>query len=467
MANEALKQELANLDEIDSKLTELETKKQELETAKAAAIAAKSYTPPVVGGSSNSIEAMTLRSFGVSHPGQLLKIDTSAPQYAHVPVEHKHVAINFKKSFEVGRFSAQIFNGEPLDLIGDNEKKDRAGRVKSILETRWGKEVLAPAIKAFGTGVSGGGAEWVPTGMAANYIPEFNLEHLIEKQFVQVPMPTNPFDMPKINSGTKARIATQGAAMTGGQFSTAKITLSATKLAEYYELPEELDEDSAPDFLLAARAEVMEAQIKASESAIINGDDDGTHIDSDTQAGAADLAEKAWKGLRRQALANSATVTFANATVTEAKLASMFALGGKFFTDPNGQIIIVGPNVIQQILTLPSVVTVDKMGPNATVLKGQLGSYQGRPIIVSQHMREDLNASGVYDGITLDRASIVLVNAKRFMFGQRRPIMIKVQQDLAYQDRWLVASYRRAAFNGHAQSASEKSVVLGINIAKL
>jgi len=39
-----------------------------------------------------------------------------------------------------------------------------------------------------------------------------------------------------------------------------------------------------------------------------------------------------------------------------------------------------------------------------------------------------------------------------------------VQQDLPAYDRWLMASYQRKDFVGHAQSAAEVSAVYGYNV---
>lgn len=441
-----------------------ESKAQTLEDEKATWISSKGYTP--AGNRSDSDESRALRYFGCSHPKQLLDVNTADEKFSRVPGELKHLVMNFKKAIDVGRFISQRFRGDALDHVGETEAQDRVAPCRAILETNWGKNVIAPAIKAFGSTVSGGGDEWVPTASSSSYIPEWELEKALESKFLLVNMPTNPFDMPKISGVTKARIATENTAMTGANFTSDKISMSCQKLSEYYIIPEELSEDSAPDFLAAGRDEVVEAQKRAAESAIISGDDDGTHIDSDTQAGAADLAEKAWSGLRKLALANSATISFTGAGITEAKLSSMRAKGGKFFVDPANLLWVVGPNAYIQMLSLPNVATLDKFGPHASIISGSLGSYQGISIISSGQYREDLNATGVYDGITTNLTSVLLVNKKRFYMGQRRPIKVKLMPDLPSQDRWLLASYRRVTFKGHTQSAGEMSVVYGINIAK-
>jgi hypothetical protein len=81
-------------------------------------------------------------------------------------------------------------------------------------------------------------------------------------------------------------------------------------------------------------------------------------------------------------------------------------------------------------------------------------------------MRENLNATGVYDGVTTNRAAMLCVNKTRWFLGQRRPIQVKLMMDLPYHDRWLIASYRRVGFVGFPQGADEVSVAYGYNIAK-
>ncbi len=421
----------------------------------------------VVGNRSDSDEARLMRYFGVSHPKKLLEINVADQKFRGVPEDLKYLAIDFKKSIDIARMTAQMFHGAPLDDVRSDENSPAS--VKNILDTYYGKNVLAPKLKAFGTGVSGGGQEWVPTGMSQNYIEEYLLERVLEQRFKVINMPTNPYDQPVISAGTKARKATEGVIGTAQNLSTDKLTMSATKLYQYSELPEELNEDSAADILSAARADVIMAQKNAVESAIISGDADGTHIDSDFQAAGADIAEKIWSGLRREALLNSAngsTYDFLNAVLDDTKLGVMRTRLGKFGVNPKELAWIAGPVGYAQMTRLSNVVTIDKMGPLATIHSGTLGYYNGSPIVVSEYVREDINATGVYDGVTDTRMGILLVNLSRWYIGNRRPIQVKVMMDLPYHDRWLIASYRRVAFKGFTQGAVEKGVVYGYNIAK-
>lgn len=422
--------------------------------------------PSQLGGASDEVKAM--RAFGCSNFGQLMTLNTGLPKFKNVPPYYRHLVMQAKQAADVARWVAQFYHNGQQDRIGKSENQDYFARVKNILDTRYGKEELAPRIKAFTSTGSGTGDEWVPTLMSSSYVEEYELVNAVEDKFQVQKMPSNPYDLPVQSGVKKARIIGENALITDTTFTTGKITFTATKLGEHHILPEEMTEDSAPDIMAAAREHVIRSQIRAVESALLNGDNDGTHIDSDTQAGAADLAEKAWKGLRRQALANSAngaTTDFSNAAVTASNLSTQRARMKKFGSNVNELIWIAGPQVYVQFQNLTNVSTVDKFGPLATVLRGELAAYQGIPIINSEHLREDLNASGVYDGTTTNRAGLLLVNLNRWYVGIRRPIMVKAMVDLPYYDRFLLASYQRKDFQGHAQGATEVSVSYGYNIA--
>lgn len=461
LTKEQASQLTKQVSELDSRLKTAEQENAELKKKAADAF----YAPRAQSSDSDERKAMSY--FGVNNVKSLLEVNTSLPRFQHVPMQFKHLVKELKNTVDTARFVAQHFHGGERDFIGKTEKQDRVAVLKNLVTTNYGRNELAARLKAFGSTVSGGGDEWVPTLISSSYIDEFELEKKVEGRMVQVDCPSSPYEMPVKSGVTKARKIAENTAMTDASFTTSKLTFTAKKIGEYFIIPEELDEDSAVSFIPMARDELIRAHMRAVESAIINGDDDGTHIDSDTQALGADVAEKLWKGLRRQAIANSAnggTQAFGAAALTKANLSAMRANGGKYFVDPSQCLWICGPQVNQQFLSLDEVSTVDKFGPQATVLRGALAAYFGIPIVVSEHMRETLNATGVYDGVTTDRAGVLLVNERRWYVGRRRPIKMMISQDLPMHDRQLLAAYQRKDFQGHAQSANEVSVVYGVNI---
>jgi hypothetical protein len=94
-----------------------------------------------------------------------------------------------------------------------------------------------------------------------------------------------------------------------------------------------------------------------------------------------------------------------------------------------------------------------------------LAAFRGIEVGISEFLRDDLSASGVNTGAgPNDKSTVLLFNKRRFYWGRRRPIRVRVQMDLPDQDRWLLASYQRLDFQGHPQSATEVSVVVGVDV---
>lgn len=412
-----------------------------------------------------SDEKRLLNSFGVNSVKGLIETNIAAPKFAHVDPAMKSAALALKSDIDCARFAAQIFEGASLD------GETRTARV-DMLKGAYAKNVdLASRLKAFGSTETGAGDEWVPTLISQSYIEEFHLEQKLSKYFKSVPMASSPFQLPVQTDSNKARLVGESVENTASQFGTEILEFDAKKASTYYVLPEELNEDSAPAILQLARQEVVSSVTRAIESAIINGDTTATHMDSDVTG--ADF-DKAWDGLRKVALDAGSTVDFAGAGLTKAGLNAMRKMMGKYGVNPAKLAWIMGPSAYAQAQALDIVETLEKFGSNATVLSGALGTYNGISVCVSEWVREDLNASGVYDGTTATMAGIHLVNIDRFMMGMRRPIRVRVAQDpRAEYDRYQLVSYTRQAFTGHKQAgesyasgtvSKERSSVMGINL---
>lgn len=444
---------------LEARVAKAEDAAKAAEADKAAAIAAGARG---TAGTSGSDEQRALRYFGARSVKDLLEVNTAAPRFANVPPELRMLVKNLKEDFDVSRLMQQLYHGEARD------SGETMGHVKGILDGNFfAKQVLAPKLKAFGSTVSGAGDEWVPTMVSSQYLEEFELDRQVLEQFKALNMPSSPFDVPVQKDVTIARRQVESCDpadnISGANFGTDKITLQAQKLVEYMCLPEELNEDSAPQILALVRSEVSTAQARAWETAIMNGDDSGTHMDADV-TGVVD-ARTAWKGLRKLALANSATVNFSAAAVTVANLRAMRTLMGKFGVGERNLTWIVSGKIYNQFLALPEVSTVEKFGPMATILRGSLAALDGIPIVISEYARDDLAATGVNTAPSDAFSCVTLVNRSRFYWGTRRPLKVRATMDPTPPgDRWLLASWWRGDFKGHVQSAAEKSVVLGRNV---
>ena len=449
---------------IKDRISKIEAKQKEYEQKAADLLTGRGNAPDIwVPGQtrSNSYEQKMLSAFGAKSLPDLLTKNAGAVKFNDVNVGLRTNLLQLKEAMDISRYIAQIFYGDALDK---GEVLNPAS-CKNMLSSYYARDVLVPILRAFGTGVAGEGQDWVPTGISTQYVEEFELEKRVASAFKDMPMPTNPWKLSVQENVTTARIATEGSALSSNNFGTATIDFDATKLGEFYALPEELNEDSAPAILSIARAEVVEAQVRAREDIILNGDDSVAHMDSDITA--ADDAKKVAKGLRKLGLDNTANggdLDFSAAAVTKANLDAMRTQMAKFGVAVRDLAYIFGPTGYNQAVQIDEVTTQEKFGNNATILTGTLAAFRGIPVMVSDFIREDLAATGVHDGVTTDKTVCHIVNMKRFWVGMRRPIRSRVMMDLPDQDRWLLASYSRIDFKGHAQSASETSTVVGRNI---
>jgi HK97 family phage major capsid protein len=279
-------------------------------------------------------------------------------------------------------------------------------------------------------------------------------------------MPTNPFKLPIDGADAVAYLTAESTSDTATKITastpgTNNVTFDAVKLACRVLVSTELEEDSVVAILPLLRDKIVQALAEAQENATINGDTDGTHMDSDVTA-ATDV-RKAWDGYRKLAL-GAAKVDCSTFSITN--LRAIRTAMGKYGVNPSNLAWIAGISVFNKMLGLDEVMTVDKYGPGATILTGELAKLDGIPIIVSEFIREDLNASGVYDGVTTDTTVVPLVYRSGFLYGDRRSITLKVSQELYMEtDQDVAIATQRLDFQPVLDAASEPVVGLGYNIS--
>jgi HK97 family phage major capsid protein len=317
---------------------------------------------------------------------------------------------------------------------------------------------------------AGYGAEWIPTGFSADLVDRVNLELKVASLFNRITMPQDPFTLPIKSTGatvyklgesqTEHESATK---ITKTEVTTTNVTLASTKLGARVNFSEELSEDSIVPILPMLRAELARSMAEGIENTIINGDTTALHQDSDVTA-STDV-RKSWKGLRK--LTNSGGKV-SLATFNLENLRSIRTAMGKYGVSPSKLAIVTGISGYIQLLGIKDssgnvvVTTIDKYGPNATIVTGELAKIDGIPIIVSEHVRENLNASGVYDGTTTTKTILLLVYRDALLIGDRRTFTLKTDEDIETDQTILVAT-QRLDFQPRLVT-TEKFIGLGYNI---
>lgn len=329
---------------------------------------------------------------------------------------------------------------------------------------RWNR-----VLRAMDTDTSSEGIEWIPTGVGASLHEKVRASGKIAPLFQRINLPTNPWKWPlegadatayrvaepTSDTATKVTVSTPG---TGAATFDAEIFGARTLFSR------SLEADSAIAILPYVQRKLVQAFVDAEEKAILDGDTDGTHQDTDANSTGATDARWAWDGLRKRALANAGSN--GNGALTVALLAGIRAAMGKYGLNPAEAAFIIGVSSFYDIISDSNVLTVDKLGPSATILNGQLASVYGIPIIVSEHVRENLNASGVHDAITTTKTYAMVVNRMEWVMGGRTPLALETD-DSIYRETYqrVVVGFMREDFqNVNADGSSAGDTAISYNI---
>ncbi len=312
---------------------------------------------------------------------------------------------------------------------------------------------LNAAIKALTSTGSGTGDELVPTGMASQLWNDFFLASRVVSTMQRIDMPTNPFDVPLGLGNVTWRKGTENTATTGSDPGTAKSTLTATELITEQNWSYTLDEDAAIAMAPAIRGRLAQSGAEVMDAFALNADatnaatgninlddadpDDASYYLSDGQDGLRHLwlIDNTGQGI------NAGGDALADADFTGALVKL-----GKYAVDP-AQVVAVcdASTYLNGFLTLTNVVTVDKFGPSAVVLTGQLAAYRGVPIIVSASSpltEADGKASTTAGNNTLGQ--VTLFNRMGWYAGFHRDLMIETDRDIQKRMYIMVTSMRQA-----------------------
>lgn len=330
--------------------------------------------------------------------------------------------------------------------------------------------------KAINVTTTAQGLELVPTELAANILEQIEVGQVVPSLFETIPMPTNPFKMPVETGEEDAFIITETTADNPANSDrveaqtppSSNMTFDATGIGSRTRVSYQATEDAIIALLPWITKRIIKGNRKGLERAIISGDTSATHQDSDTHAGSAKLPEKAWFGLRYYGLNAAGTpVDFANGDPTKALLGDIMLLANEYAAMPNDMVWLVGPKGYTKMrLADIDVFTLEKYGAGAVVRTGELGQWGGSSIIVSRYARENLNATGVYDGVTTNRAAIHYINTQGFLIGDRRSVLTEVDKDIETQQMMVVTS-RNIDFKApwDPTSASYPMVSTGYNLS--
>lgn len=326
--------------------------------------------------------------------------------------------------------------------------------------------------KALDTATGAQGGDWVPTNFSSELFEFVQLEAKVPSLFRTIAMPSNPYKIPvglaRINTYKQAEQTAdtgQTKITVGDGSNIGNATLTAVGHAARVLTSAEFDEDSIVPVLPWLVRDIAKSLAEGREDFILNGDTAGTHEDSDIGAGSADARRRIALGLRASANDGGATYKLDMATFSLANLRALRLKMGKYGVNPSDMAIIVGPTGYSKLLGLTEVITMQNFGNNGTVMTGSLGSIDGMPVIVSGQVRENLNASGVYDGTTTTKTVLYMVYRPGWVIGERRAASsVKVYNELySESDQIALIAKERVTFKDLL--SGQVDIGLGYNIA--
>jgi HK97 family phage major capsid protein len=347
----------------------------------------------------------------------------------------------------------QTLKGEKVDEVLTKSFNEGLRQARLVTQARY--TGIDSVIRALSTTGSAAGAEFLPTDFSPELVAQFRQALVTSSLFRHIPMPTKSYTLPVQGSPATAYLVPENTGNTGQTAisastpGTANVTFTAHDLGALTYVSNDETEDSIIPMVPFIQENLIRGLAEGIEQAIINGDTTATHQDSDVTASSD--SRKAWKGLRKYALANNYKVDIS--TFSLSTMRSMRKSMGKYGSNTDRLAWIVSNSAYNQMLSFAQVETMEKFGGAATVVNGTLERIDGIPVFVSPFMRQDLNASGVYDGTTTTKTGILLVHRDAFLVGNRQEMR-----------QWKLVADMRLDFEPTYDITANPTVVFGYNL---
>lgn len=324
---------------------------------------------------------------------------------------------------------------------------------------------------------SGVGGEWIPDEFRTELYQTFQVPRGLRALLPSVQMERETLLIPKLSRGGRPYIkgvATDDLAKyQASTIETAQKTVRAKGLATLMNIDDAAGEDSAFAIIPALSRQIAQDLEDAFEDCMINGDTAATHQDDIAnwnvreRWGASGLGgssdhRRLFLGMRAASFDKGSTVDIGGTAMTFAEFMSVVSQLGELAV--GNKVCVVSPEaLVANFLQLDQVVTLEKFGPQATILTGELARLAGIPIVMSRFMSADLKGTtGLYDNATKDSTGFLVFNTDSWYQYLRRQITIESDKDIASGAIQLVSTMRAVMDSPDADAL--KNVAFGFNL---
>lgn len=337
---------------------------------------------------------------------------------------------------------------------------------------RMGRSDIDTVIRAMDTQEAGHGQEWSDmASFTPDVIQAVVRERKVTSLFERRDIPRSPYIWPVQGSRPQAYYTNEQTASTGqtavksSKFGTERTQFDAKYLNVNIWTSQEFEDDSIVTVGPQVQENCLFGLVDGEEDGIINGDNDGTHMDYDTESGADPLhPRKVVKGLRARVNAG-AKVDLAGGDILDA-VVNATAKMGPYGARKNDLAIITGVSGEAALLKSGKLQTIDKYGQFATLLTGEVGRIFNIPVIVSEYIREDLSAGGANtNGGSNDTTIALIAHRKAFVTAVQKGVQFEPGREALFNQDFLIA--RERIDFGSWYSATHNTVALIHNIPSI
>ncbi len=347
------------------------------------------------------------------------------------------------------------------------QARDPAGLNPRMLED-WRANLKA----AMDSTTAGSGDELVDTQEARALWDDVNLETTVAPLFNTIQMPSNPFQIPLQLGDVNWYPGAENTAATGATLATARQTLTAYELVAEVPWSYDLDEDAVIAMMEELRRSLLRNAREVIDDVLLNGDTTTTNnINADgATIGSTDAGKGHWllgfDGLIHLPLVDhTAQANNHAAAVSDDMFNEVRAKLGKYGVRPSEAVYITDINTYLRSLGVGNFRTLDRFGPQATLLTGQLGAVGGIPVIVSEQMRPAEADGKVTDtGNTVNTGRLLAVNRTQWRIGFKRELSIETVRDPQKRQNVMVVSFRIALQERSGSRATATHTALQYNI---
>ena len=346
------------------------------------------------------------------------------------------------------------------------------GRPTGQYDTFGRAQLQAMTRAAMDSTTAGLGDELVSTLEAREMWMDVNLSTLVAPLIPMIAMPSNPFDVPKQLGDVNFYPGTENTATADTGLATGKVTLTARELVGHVPYSFTLEEDAVVAMLPEIRASLVRNVAEVLDDVILNADQTArNNINADEGAITTSAAGSAhwllgYDGLIHLPLVdNTKQSNDHGAAVSDDMFNEIRAKLGKYGARPSELAWIMDVNTFIRAQSITNYRTMDKLGPNATLLTGMLGAIEGIPVIVSEQMRlADADGKVSSGGNTADTGRVLIVNRNQWAQGFRRELNIDVDRDTQKRQTVVTVSLRHALAERSGERSSATHTALQYNI---